>query len=396
VLLVVRNPTADKKLPVALLEAERMASIGTLVAGVAHEINNPLAYVLANLEYVTAELQEIETAVAEKNPAGGRVAEMIQALREAREGAERVRRIVRDLKTFARPAGEEIGAVDVRRVIEASINMVFNEIKHRARLIKDYGPTPLARGNEWRLGQVFLNILLNAAQAIPEGHYEENRIRIVTGTDTEGRVVVEVHDTGQGMTPEVMARVFEPLFTTKPMGVGTGLGLYICKQITEALGGTIEIESEVGVGTMVRVVLRPADPEEVTEKAYEAQVPRGRRGRLLAVDDDALVLAAVRRALGTAHEVVTESSGAKALARLEQGEHFNIILCDLIMPKVSGVDVYTQVAATHPTMVDKIVFLTGGAFTPRAREFLDTVPNPRIEKPFDPGQLLSLVTSLLG
>jgi signal transduction histidine kinase/CheY-like chemotaxis protein len=384
--------TGDRqRLQVQLMQADRMASVGTLAAGVAHEINNPLAYVLANLEYIASELGELAASAPDE-----RMTELLQALEEAREGAERVRHIVRDLKTFSRPNEEQSGPVDLRRVIEASINMVFNEIKHRARLVKDYAATPPVEANESRLGQVFLNLLLNAAQAIPDGATDRNRIRIVTGTDSQGRVVAEVHDTGTGMPPEVVARLFDPFFTTKPIGVGTGLGLPICRSIVTALGGTIEVESEVGVGSMFRVVLPAAKPRRAEEKPAASPTPAGRTGRILVIDDEPMVLAAVRRCMTPEHEVTTEGNAAAALHRLHDGERFDLIICDLMMPQVSGLDLYEELAATEPDLLHKLVFLTGGAFTPRAREFLDRVPNARMEKPFEGPQLLALVRSLLG
>ncbi|MBI5478249.1 MAG: response regulator, partial [Deltaproteobacteria bacterium] len=347
--------------------------------------------VLANLEYVASELQDLGAAAAD-----ARMGELLQALQEAREGAERVRHIVRDLKTFSRPNEEQSGPIDLRRVIEASINMVFNEIKHRARLVKDYGATPPVAANESRLGQVFLNLLLNAAQAIPDGATDRNRIRIVTGTDPQGRVVAEVHDSGAGMSAEVMARIFDPFFTTKPVGVGTGLGLPICRSIVTALGGTLEVESEVGAGSMFRVVLPPATLQPGRERPAATPVVAGRRGRILVIDDEPMVLAAVRRAMMPEHEVVTEANASAALHRLRAGDRFDLIICDLMMPQVSGMDLYEELQATAPGLLDRLVFLTGGAFTPRAREFLDSVPSPRMEKPFEGPQLLALVRSLLG
>src|SRR5262249_29796154 len=149
----------------------------------------------------------------------------VQSLSQAVEGANRVRQIVRDLMTFAQGNVEQRGLVDVRGVVESSIQMAWHEIRHRARLVKSLGEVPYVEANEARLGQVFLNLLVNAAQAIPEGHANENEVRVTTRTDEDGHAVVEIADTGGGIDPEALPRIFDPFFTTR--GTGTGLGLSI-------------------------------------------------------------------------------------------------------------------------------------------------------------------------
>jgi PAS domain S-box-containing protein len=233
--------------------ADRMASVGTLAAGVAHEINNPLSYILSNLKFLSGELGELEA----KHPE--RLEEARKVTNEALEGAERVRRIVLDLHTFASP-DDKPGPVDVHRVLDLAINIASNQIRVRARMVKDYGQVPLVQGDESRLGQVAINLLVNAAQAIPEGHPDENEIRIVTRVDSAGRTLIEVRDTGCGIPPEIRSHVFEPFFTTKPVGTGTGLGLSICHGIVTALGGEITLESDLGKGSVFRVALPPALP----------------------------------------------------------------------------------------------------------------------------------------
>jgi PAS domain S-box-containing protein len=262
-----RDLTERKRLEAQLLLADRLASVGRLAATVGHEINNPLAYVMANLDLA---LEGIDEIGSEPPRSGGRAAmdpgsdprvpEIVQMLREAREGADRVRHIVRDLKVFSRGETEERTRVDPRHVIDSCANMAKGEIRARARLVKDYGDTPPVLANEARLGQVLLNLLVNAAHAIPEGEPDANEIRVSTRTDDRGRVVIAVRDTGAGIPESVKRRIFEPFFTTKASGSGTGLGLSICKSIVTALGGQMELESEVGRGTTFRVVLPAAPP----------------------------------------------------------------------------------------------------------------------------------------
>jgi signal transduction histidine kinase len=375
-----------KKLQDQLLISDRMASMGTLAAGVAHEINNPLACVMANLE-----LAQRALASRAEDPGTGELADVREELRDAREAVDRIRNIVRDLKVFSRSPDDERGPVDLRRVLESTVRMAWNELRYRARVVESYGDTPPVQANEARLGQVFLNLIVNAAQAMPEGHVEEHTLRITTGVDGDGRVAIEIADTGAGMPPEVMARLFTPFFTTKPVGVGTGLGLSICQRIVTGLGGTIDVKSEVGRGTSFRIVL-PAAHGEVEEPPPPAVVaPVGRRGRVLVVDDEPMILRAVHRILSVDHDVLIVDHAAEALDRINAGERFDVILCDLMMPRITGMELHARIFAADPAQADRMVFLTGGAFTAEARGFLDAVVNLRIEKPFDPARLRELV-----
>jgi PAS domain S-box-containing protein len=369
--------------------ADRMASVGTLAAGVAHEINNPLAYVIANLDYARQHLATPAEGGAVKE------GEMPEALKEAREGAERVRLIVKDLKMFSRPDDERMELVDVRRAIDSAAAMAWNEIRHRARLVKEYQLVPSVYANEARLGQVFLNLLVNAAHAIPEGAADRNEIRVRTRLDEQGRIVIEVRDTGVGIPEELRPRILEPFFTTKPVGVGTGLGLSICHSIIKSLGGELRFESEPGRGTMFQVLLHP--PQEVRrQKGTEKPVPQvGRRGRVLLVDDEQMVLNAMKRTLSTEHEVRPFNRAKAALEWLEQGEPWDLILCDLMMPEMTGWEFHAALSQRWPERAGDIVFVTGGAFTDGARDFLGRVTNLRMEKPFDPRALRELVSTFL-
>jgi PAS domain S-box-containing protein len=249
--------TERKVMEAKLIQAERLASMGTLAAGVAHEINNPLTYVMANIGFVSERLYKL-ISDRPSQALTQQLQELGTALYEAQEGAIRVRQIVRDLKILARGDEERFGAIDVRQVIESSIGMVSNQIRAKAELVKDLGEIPMVEASESRLGQVFLNLLVNAAQAIKDDDAAANQIRIATRTDEVGRAVVTVSDTGAGILPGVMGRIFDPFFTTKPVGVGTGLGLFICHGIVKALGGEIAAESAPGQGTTFRVVLPAA------------------------------------------------------------------------------------------------------------------------------------------
>jgi signal transduction histidine kinase len=395
--LVALRARADRaRMTAQLMQADRLVAMGTLAAGVAHEINNPLSYVLGGLDFVQREADALSPAVPPAVP-GERLAEVREVLREMRDGCERIRQAVRDLKAFSRGDEESRQPLDLRRILEMSISMATNEIRHRARLVKEYGAAPVVEANEARLGQVFLNLLINAAQAIPDGAAEANEIRVTTRADGAGRAVVEIRDSGCGISPENLARIFDPFFTTKPIGVGTGLGLSICQRVILTVGGAIEVESEVGRGSLFRVTLPAAPVAKPCQPAGAAPVASARpRARVLAIDDEPYVASAIRRALAPEFEVVHESSASAALARLASGEHVDVVLCDLMMPEKSGIDFHEELAQRDPALAAHVVFLTGGGFTPAAQAFLDATKNMVLEKPFEKQQLRAAVQRLLG
>lgn len=363
--------------------ADRMASVGTLAAGVAHELNNPLMYVLSNLHLTREELDSRgETEW---------LAHARQQLDEAIHGAVRMQNIVRDLKTFSRVDDEQRGNVDVQSVLESSINICWNEVRHRAILERDFGKTPPVDANESRLGQVFLNLLINAAQAMPDRAVSANRITVRTYTDERGWAVIEVADNGTGIDAGGMSRVFEPFFTTKDVSEGTGLGLSICRNIVRDAGGTIDVRSELDRGTTFVVRLPESTRADV---AHTAQAPPtatpGARACVVVIDDEPLVGRSIRRAL-RGHEVQIFSNGEEAIQRLCSGEPFDVVFCDLMMPEVSGMEVFNRVSTQCPEVASRFVFMTGGAFTRQAREFLKQTPLVCLEKPFELRQIRDLV-----
>jgi CheY-like chemotaxis protein len=324
---------------------------------------------------------------------GDRLLEILDELHDARESADRLRHIVRDLKIFSRSTGEERrGPVNLKRVLESSLRMAWNEIRHRARLIKDYAEVPSVDGNEARLGQVFLNLIVNAAQAIPEGNAEQNVIRVSTEIDAaSGRVAVEIRDTGAGIPAENLTRIFDAFFTTKPIGVGTGLGLSICHKIVTGIGGEIQVTSQVGKGTAFRVLLPPTSDEAALSPQVATVAPSSRRGRVLIVDDEPMVARALGRVLEHEHEVTLAATAGDACQRVIAGERYDVILCDLMMPQMTGMELHAHLLRHVPDQAAQMVFLTGGAFTPGARLFLDAIPNQRIEKPFDTQHIRSII-----
>jgi CheY-like chemotaxis protein len=244
-------------------------------------------------------------------------------------------------------------------------------------------------GNRTRLGQVFLNLLLNAAQAIPDGQAADNRIEI-TIRDTGRASIVEVTDTGSGIAPEHVDRIFDPFFTTKEIGTGTGLGLSISREIVAGHRGTLSARSTLGVGTTMTVTLPHADHGVAAAAPVVEPVAVAYRARVLVIDDEPLIAQSLQKALSR-HHVVVASRAREALARIAQGETFDIILCDLMMPDVSGIDVYEYFVREHPAIAERVIFMTGGAFTPKANQFLSSISNERIDKPFSLAQINKLI-----
>lgn len=393
---IVRDITERNQLQAQLMVSDRMASIGTLAAGVAHEINNPLAAVIANLDFVAESLCGSDPhGPAQATPA--RNAEWLRneiraPLADAQEAARRMRFLVRDLKVFSRASGDApTGPVDVEALMDASLRMADNEIRHRARVARQFRGVPCVQAREERLGQVFLNLLVNAAQALPDGRAEHNEIRVSTRLDGE-RVIVEVTDTGPGIPPKIIGRIFDAFFSTKDVGSGTGLGLAISHRIVTDLGGSLTVESEMGKGTTFRVALPvctaqemgPAVPTTTAETTHL-------RGRILLVDDEPFILRIVQLVLGKDHEVVTRESAVEALALISSGERFDLILCDLMMPQMTGVELHGKLNHMAPEQAERMIFLTGGAFTPASQQFLADSSIEYIEKPFDSTNLRAIV-----
>jgi len=399
---VVRDVTGEKATQEQLLMSDRMASLGMLSAGVGHEINNPLAAVIGNLDIAQRKLAEWLPenghAAVVGPQAGAELREMREVLDDARGAADRIALIVRDLRIFARNENMATTslAVDIKRLLDSTTRMAWNELRHRAQVVREYQDVPLVRGSESRLGQVFLNLIVNAAQAIVEGDAESNRIRVAARRGAEGTVVVEISDSGCGIPEDALQNLFTPFFTTKPAGVGTGLGLAICQRIVNESGGKIWVESTVGRGTTFFVqLLAAAEDAPVRSASIPPSGPAKRRAKILVVDDEPMIVTLVRRTLSE-HEVIGTTHPREALERLRGGESFDVIFCDLLMPQITGMEIYSQLEQHRPECLDRLVFMTGGAFTPAATKFLQNVRNDRVEKPFNAAKLKSLVNARIA
>ncbi|MCX5745127.1 MAG: PAS domain S-box protein, partial [Proteobacteria bacterium] len=363
-----------------LLHSNRLAALGHLAAGVAHEINNPLQFILSGLEELEPTLH---TA-----PDGLRTAHA-----DMREGVARIKLVTQSLLPFARvDAAQEAELVDLREIVEWACRVTANEIRHRARLDLRLGAVPAILAHQIRIGQLVTNLLTNAADAIEEGFAERNVITVSTSFIDE-RVRLRVEDTGCGIREEVRDRIFDPYFTTKSRDVGTGLGLAVCQEIVARAQGTIGFETEVGKGTAFLVTFMPAAAGTTTQQRPTDTRQHAAGARVLVVDDEVAILRILRRYLPDC-DVVTALGGAAALEHLRADSNFDAIVCDLMMPNVDGPMVYASVRALHPGLEAKIIFCTGGAFTDRVRLFLGALPNLVIEKPVSAQDVREAVASV--
>jgi signal transduction histidine kinase/CheY-like chemotaxis protein len=393
-----RSELERQRLYARLAVADRMVSVGSLAGGVAHELNNPLSYVSANLAFITEEVGELARRLAMTGTADRELEVVAGQLRsaadDARDGVEKMHGLVRDLQRLSRDDGMPV-PLDLTHVLESAISVARSEIKHRARVELELASSlPPVRASEARLGQVFLNLLVNAAHATPEGRTADQLIRVRSFVAAGPRVAVEVSDTGCGIPAERLERIFEPFYSTRAPSGGVGLGLSICRSIIGALGGSIEVESRVGVGSTFRVLL-PVAPTEQAEEAphlVAAPVAAPRRGRLLVVDDEALIGAVLERTLGRDHDVVVLTSSREALAQLQAGERFDLIFSDLLMPGLSGMELHAALERLDPAQAARMIFLSGGACTPAAQDFLDSPGIEWFQKPFE----LSLVNDAIA
>jgi two-component system cell cycle sensor histidine kinase/response regulator CckA len=415
----VRDETELRRSQAALSQSDRLASMGMLAAGVAHEINNPLAYVLYNLESLSIELPKLAAASARSAQAWQRNGtaddaatpsdddlawaapaqwnDVIERIHDALDGTERIGRITKAIGMFSRVESSQRSPVDLNYAIECATTMALNDIRFRAKLVTDFGALPAIWASVGKLSQIFLNLLINAAHAFEEGNLEHNRIRIRTWALGED-VFAEVKDSGKGISAADLKQIFEPFFTTKPVGVGSGLGLPICRNIVKEFGGDITVESELGKGSCFTVRLPvgrtltqppPLAPSTDTPPALPV------RGRVLLIEDEGGIRKVMARVLGKDHDLVIAASGQAALAILQHDQNFDVILCDLMMPEISGVDVHRWLAETHPAVAARVVFLSGGAFTPKASSYLASVTNCRLDKPFATNELKQLVADLV-
>lgn len=368
-----------------LTHTERLAAIGQLAAGMTHEVNNPAAYVVANLTSMLDVVADLKRELSIGQEARVKLSELENMLRENLDGMARIRAITSDLRTFARIGSNEVSMVDLNDCIATACKIARSEIRQRAHLVQELTDLPRIPGSSDKLAQVALNLLVNAAQAIPEGDVEAHRITVRSGANDAG-VWLEVEDTGRGIPTEIKDKIFDPFFTTKPRSLGTGLGLALCADIVGQHQGTIRATAMAHGGTCFSVRL-PRDtelapgltsPSPPSRVVVRPQSPR--RLRLLLIDDEPLILRSLRRMLAE-HHVDIALGGSEALTRLRQDSNYDLIFCDLMMPDMDGTVLYAELERGMPEVLDRIVFCSGGAFTTRTKAFVQQSTRPFVEKP---------------
>lgn len=374
---VALDVTDRKRMEAHMALTDRMASLGTLAAGVAHEINNPLTWVQGNIEHALSEM-----------PA--RDDKQRRTLDHAADGARRIEEIVRGLQMFSCPTSHEARPADVAIVIKQAVNLARINVDHRANLVVDLVQVPPAALDAGPLGQVLVNLLMNAAQAIPEGDPEGNEIRITVRPQNSDRILITVRDTGSGIPAESIDRIFDPFYTTKQAS-GTGLGLAISHRLVSEARGTLTVHSEPGVGSCFSICIPVAD--KVAAPVPESDAPPRRQTQpvdlsVLIIDDEPLVARALKRTLRR-YDVTVCNSGRAALELCRQND-YDLIFCDLMMPECTGMDFFEQLQELGGGAEQHIVFITGGVFTDRARTFLDTVENRCVYKPFKRAEILEI------
>jgi PAS domain S-box-containing protein len=382
ILAFARDVTERKAIQARLAQADRLAALGVLSAGVAHEINNPLSYVLLNLEFLERELKRLSEPERRDS--------LLARVSEAKHGAERVATIVRDLKTFARGDEALLGPVMVEPVLESALNVVGSEIRKRASVERRFEDVPPVNGNAARLEQVFVNLLLNAAQAIPDAG-SDHRITVTLARDND-MVKISVADTGSGIADDVLDRIFDPFFTTKPPGVGTGLGLPICRGIVAAHGGELTVASRVAHGStfVLRIPIYHGGIVEAAAPPHDSHRPETLQHRVLVVDDEIAVGRTLSLVLEPEYEVTVAESAEQALSAIRGAEArggFHAVICDLLMPGMTGIELFEITSREFPELAPRFIFMSGGLSLTEPRNFSSRVSNRIIEKPFDLSQI---------
>ncbi len=373
-----------------LAREQRLVTTGMLAAGVGHEMNNPLTYVSMNLDVVIEELQ----AMAGVSPSG-RLRSILQALGEAQAGAVRLKKIIRGLRAFAREDSPP-APTELLSVVDLSINMAMHEIRPRATCVSEFADLPLVDADDSRLSQVLVNLICNAAQSFEEMDPSRNLITVRGALSGPDHVVVSVSDNGPGIPPAVRDQIFQPFFTTKPVGEGTGLGLAISQTIVESFGGELTCETMLGVGTTFSIRLHKSVNASAGDDDSPAPMPAPRRGHLVLIDDEDAVLRTMSKVLSLECQVTAFTDPRLALDCLLAETNVDAVLCDLSMPFLSGKDVYERVLAVKPELAERFVFMSGGAPREELRVFLASVDHERLDKPFELSQLRALVRRVIA
>ncbi len=385
------DTTDQNKLRAQNLLSAKLATVGTLAAGIIHEINNPLTYILTNLNFIKDTMQESSFDDLSKPTF---FTELKSIINDSVEGAEQINKIVQDIKGFARIDKAEVTTVDLPKVLNAAINIVSAQFKNHAVVEKDFSadiPLVLLQGS--KLQQVFMNIIINAAQSMDKNNFEKNIIRVKAYV-AENYICVEIGDTGVGIPSDILEKIFEPFFTTKPAGIGTGLGLSICSEIIHEMGGDIEVKSEVNKGTTFSIYLPINLITENASVSNESRVMTDKN--ILIIDDEPAFLSAMEYVFGKKNHITLIDSGRSAHSLLiENPDKFDIIICDFNMPDVNGEDLFLYLKRANPKLIERMIFVTGFPEEFKLENLGPHLMNPCLTKPFTKKQLIKAIHSIL-
>jgi len=375
----ITKATMEKELELA--EASRLAAVGRLAAGVAHEVNNPLTYAKGNLQMLAQELSGDE--------------DLLELTREALHGVSRIQSVVRELSEFAQSRQTNLPG-RVHEAVESAAKMAMVQLKDRARLELEIPELPQVTMEESKLAQVLLNLLVNSAQVIPGGAVDENLVHVLARLDHE-HVEIVVQDSGPGIPPEVLPHVFESFFTTKQVGQGYGLGLSVSRSMVAASGGAISASNTAqGARFTIRLPVHQAGPaprlHEQPVETTPVSLPSGPRRTMLLVDDETQVLQSLERMLSRDFLVTTALSGSEALELLVQhGKRYDVVLCDVMMPQKSGLDVADTLLLEAPHQLSRLILMTGGTPGIESDALACLSGVQWLGKPFELAELLQLV-----
>ncbi len=378
----------------ALLQQERLAALGRFAAGVGHEVNNPLQFLMLSLEELRNSI-----SVEERQ-------RLALPLSNAAEGASRIRRVVDGLRTYAMPSSDRFVAVDINQVVRTAMRVASAQLQRVERVIADLGTVPPVLGDEGQLVQLLINPVVNAAQALGSSRAGgatlavPAEIRVTTRRTESGEVEVIIADNGPGFAASVLPRLGEPYVTTRASDGGTGLGVFVTRGLVQSHGGRIAMQNAETGGAVVRIVLPASDEAQVVSATDSASssgafvIPQTSRRRVLLVDDEPQVLRVLSRGLaGAGYEVLCASGAVEALTLLDS-EPVDVIVSDLMMPNVSGIELAARVAASHPALSPRLLLMTGGVVSEDAAEIAHVPADRVLHKPIAIASLVRRLQSL--
>lgn len=389
-----KNVTERNDLRKQVLLNAKLATLGVLAAALAHEVNNPLAWILENLTSL-----EVDLNAFKNTPEKLQIEQALKKLIHALQGAESIKNIVASFKDFARNGSAALEPVDLHAILNNVIDMVFYRDKQEIQIEKQFSeevPDNLLF-NAGKLKQVFINLSINAVKAARASKKTQKRICIKTSLH-EKNIQIDFIDNGDGIKPEILQKLFKPFFTTREMGQGSGLGLYISQEIVASMGGSIKVKSTFNEGATFSVCLPKQEAALISEKKvlnhFMFPVPAK---RILIIDDEPNFLNSLKRMLGKEHHITMVLSGKEAMDLLVNKQmNFDLIISDLSMSEVNGMDIYDFIHDQNKKLTERFIFMTGGAYSEETKVFLEKINNECLEKPFDQKDLIFAIQNTLS